>query len=669
MGNLCSKPNVHDLNSRVEFAAPLGGHLYKDTVYAHPPVNSDSPKHNAPLSASAPISAPSTPIKSFPSTQRDVVKPSDVIIEAPGQTYRDPNVPIVSNPANSFIPMVPLSQPPPVDEEIENQGFENDEIVPFSWKKGKLLGRGAFGCVYKGLVYSTGQEIAVKQVPLPANTSAKVSGHIRALESEVSVLKTLSHPNIVQYLGTERTEEHLNIFLEFTPGGSIANKIEQFGSLPEDTIKVYSKQILIGLDYLHKKRIMHRDIKGANILTDSNGIVKLADFGASKKIVDLATIGSEFNSIKGTPYWMAPEVITQKGHGRSADIWSLGCVVIEMATGKPPWSDCGTQLVAMMRIASSTDPPAIPEILSPAGKDFLLLCFNRVAKQRPHAAELLYHPWLADVRIPTPPPPVAVPPGLRFQSDPLMTVGSGLPTNTYSMGTAKEGGRFPPFDSNRMNSNGSAVSNNSVMNNNPRINKSMINSNNKNINNSNNNNNSNGNSSTYNANSGFTFNTTKPSKRDAPGLSTLPNPNLHSTAPNSGSHGLQQQQNAHSLMLYEVPFHDKGKVMDKSLMADGGGPLAKTGLWANHSLNHSNSRSRSAKVVTDNNTIPSSLPISANAGVSPMLQLPIGITSPICPIKEETESNLATTTLMTNETGSKRMNPSHLRPEIRSTAA
>ena len=135
--------------------------------------------------------------------------------------------------------------------------------APFTWVKGKLIGQGAFGRVYKGLICETGQEIAIKQVSLPRDDAMqrRVSEHVRALESEVAVLKGLQHENIVHYLGTEQSDEHLNIFLEYVPGGSISSKLMQFGPLPEGTIKVYTKQILRGLQYLHAKRFMHRDIK------------------------------------------------------------------------------------------------------------------------------------------------------------------------------------------------------------------------------------------------------------------------------------------------------------------------------------------------------------------------------------------------------------------------
>jgi hypothetical protein len=266
-----------------------------------------------------------------------------------------------------------------------------------SWVKGEMVGSGAFGRVYRCLSNQTGELIAVKQVALSKDEAAsrKVSEHVRALEVEVDLLKTLRHENIVQYLGVERTADAVNILLEYVPGGSIANLLHRFGPLKENVVQIYTRQILQGLHYLHAKGIMHRDIKGANILLDNKGTIKLADFGASKHVEDLATIANGANSVRGTPYWMAPEVIKGEFHGRPADIWSLGCTVIEMATGKPPWCNYAAPVSAMFQIASAQAPPPFPEALSRDAHDFLARCFNRTPNQRPTAAMLLEHPFIA----------------------------------------------------------------------------------------------------------------------------------------------------------------------------------------------------------------------------------------------------------------------------------
>ncbi|GAV84603.1 Pkinase domain-containing protein [Cephalotus follicularis] len=270
-----------------------------------------------------------------------------------------------------------------------------DDTSSIRWRKGELIGCGAFGRVYMGMNLDSGELLAVKQVLIATNSASKekTQAHIRELEEEVKLLKNLSHPNIVRYLGTAREDESLNILLEFVPGGSISSLLGKFGSFPESVIRMYTKQLLLGLEYLHKNGIMHRDIKGANILVDNKGCIKLADFGASKKVVELATINGA-KSMKGTPYWMAPEVILQTGHSFSADIWSVGCTMIEMATGKPPWSQQYQEVAALFHIGTTKSHPPIPEHLSTEAKDFLLKCLQKEPNLRPTAADLLQHPFV-----------------------------------------------------------------------------------------------------------------------------------------------------------------------------------------------------------------------------------------------------------------------------------
>ncbi|KAG2491668.1 hypothetical protein HYH03_010037 [Edaphochlamys debaryana] len=376
-----------------------------------------------------PRPSPISPPPVAPAVQPGVNTPTTTVTTASSRnTTQQPNANGPQPGASEVTqPTIAPVQPPAVDSSEQNSAVRPDEgmvgcgpemvavAVPgtpaFAWQKGRQIGQGAFGTVYLGLVHATGQEIAVKQVPLPQNStnSTKVADHIQSLEGEVAVLRSLRHENIVRYLGTERTSEHLNIFLEYVAGGPISSKLAQFGPLREETIRVYTKQILRGLEYLHRQKVMHRDIKGANILVDTNGVVKLADFGASKKIEDLATMGGGSRSIRGTPNWMAPEIIMQSGHGRAADIWSLGCVVIEMATGRAPWYNFRDPMAVMFKVASTKELPPMPDTLTPYAKDFLTLCFSRVPRERPNATRLLAHPWLAGVQVPRPAPTAALP--------------------------------------------------------------------------------------------------------------------------------------------------------------------------------------------------------------------------------------------------------------------
>ncbi|KAL8490760.1 hypothetical protein ACS0TY_022668 [Phlomoides rotata] len=282
-------------------------------------------------------------------------------------------------------------------EILVSEDIKRKEVLlppPIRWRKGELIGCGAFGRVYMGMNLDSGELLAVKEVAISANTvSKKTQEYISELEKEVDLLKNLSHPNIVRYLGTAREKGSLNILLEFVPGGSISSLLGKFGSFPESVIRMYTKQLLIGLEYLHENKIMHRDIKGANILVDNKACIKLADFGASKKVEALVTVTGA-KSMKGTPYWMAPEVIVQSGHSFSADIWSVGCTIIEMATGKAPWSQQYQEVAALFHVGTTKSHPPIPEHLSTEAKDFLLKCLQKEPDLRSTSSELLKHPFV-----------------------------------------------------------------------------------------------------------------------------------------------------------------------------------------------------------------------------------------------------------------------------------
>ena len=263
------------------------------------------------------------------------------------------------------------------------------------WTPGKLIGTGSFGSVVFGLNKDTGEVMAVKQVPVYDIAESNTLERIKALEVEIEILSRLQHKNIVRYIGSSCEDEYFNIFLEYEGGGSIAKLIARYGMFKENLVRRYSKQILEGLEYLHAHNVLHRDIKGANVLVDSNGVCRLADFGGATKIYNTANTESGlYSSLKGTPHWMAPEVIRQTGHGRQADIWSFGCTVIEMATGRPPWAEQKNLFAALYIIGQALKLPTFPVDFSEEGKDFLNLIFKRNPNERANVRVLLNHPFI-----------------------------------------------------------------------------------------------------------------------------------------------------------------------------------------------------------------------------------------------------------------------------------
>ncbi len=274
---------------------------------------------------------------------------------------------------------------------------EGDE--PPAWRKVELIGKGANGKVYSAMLLSTGGMIAVKQYRLK-DEGLDVQA-MRNFEMEIEVMKDLCHPNIVQYLGSEFrpvdgvNDEEFNIFLEYIPGNSLETLLAKTGPLEESVARIYMRQILEGCSYLHANGIIHRDIKCANILISTGGDIKLTDFGTAKRVNDNTLNGCK--TFSGTPFWMAPEVIRNEDYGRKADVWSIGCTLIEMVTAKHPWWPLENAFAVMFHVTNTEEQPAIPaEIkLSADCKDFLRLCLERDTSKRPTVDDLLDHPFVA----------------------------------------------------------------------------------------------------------------------------------------------------------------------------------------------------------------------------------------------------------------------------------
>ena len=257
----------------------------------------------------------------------------------------------------------------------------------YSQQLGDCIGRGAFGSVYRALNWSTGETVAIKQIRMADLPKTEVN----VIMQEIDLLKNLNHPNIVKYHGFVKSSENLYIILEYCENGSLHSICKNFGKFPENLVSLYTAQVLQGLLFLHEQGVIHRDIKGANILTTKEGLVKLADFGVATKQNGLSE-----GSVVGTPYWMAPEVIELSGASTASDIWSLGCTVIELLDGKPPYHQFAP-MPALFRIVNEDHPP-LPEGVSPLVRNFLMQCFQKDPNLRVSAKKLLRHPWIMSTR-------------------------------------------------------------------------------------------------------------------------------------------------------------------------------------------------------------------------------------------------------------------------------
>ncbi|KAJ7648017.1 kinase-like domain-containing protein, partial [Roridomyces roridus] len=260
--------------------------------------------------------------------------------------------------------------------------LKEDGKPEIHFRLGNRLGHGRRGPVYRALNLNTGQMMAVKRIQLE---ELQVE-HAISLLREVDVVKRLSHPNIVNYESVVRDTDSLSIVMKYGDNDSLAQTLKAFGNFNELLAARYIIPILKGLHYLHSNDIVHGDIQVENILTNNlNGTVKLTGFGLA---FNLPALDSEKAN------WMAPEIIElQSPPSTKSDIWSLGCTIIEMVTGHPPYCEIEDDLSVMFRIVDDETIP-LPEGCSSSLRDLLTQCFNKDPAKRPDAELFSEHQWL-----------------------------------------------------------------------------------------------------------------------------------------------------------------------------------------------------------------------------------------------------------------------------------
>eukprot|EP01087_Luapelamoeba_hula_P013335 TRINITY_DN380_c0_g1_i1.p1 TRINITY_DN380_c0_g1~~TRINITY_DN380_c0_g1_i1.p1 ORF type:complete len:410 (-),score=71.83 TRINITY_DN380_c0_g1_i1:172-1401(-) len=276
--------------------------------------------------------------------------------------------------------------PLPAEKTITLNDLVNKADPTELYLNAKLVGEGAAGQVYVATHAPTQSQVAIKKMELTAQ-------NIKLLTSEIHIMKETIHDNVVRYHDSFRVDNQLWVIMEYMGGGCLTEILEQFENvkMAEKHIAWVCQQTLKGLSYIHSRHRIHRDIKSDNILLGDRGEIKIADFGYAAQLTKEKV---KRQTIVGTPYWMAPELIRGQEYGTKVDIWSLGIMIMEMAEGDPPYMEF-PPLRALFLITTKGIPDLKePSKWSPTFREFVNLCLEKDPEKRPSADELLSHPFM-----------------------------------------------------------------------------------------------------------------------------------------------------------------------------------------------------------------------------------------------------------------------------------
>ena len=214
------------------------------------------------------------------------------------------------------------------------KGQAHERLVPTSldaFDIGAILGTGSFGRVPIARHRPTGRVVAIKILSKAQIVSTKQVTHVKA---EKEILSKIDFPFIVKFLGCSQDVHNVHLILEYVVGGEFFTHLRTSGRFPEDTARFYAAEVVVSFEYLHSRNIIYRDLKPENLLIDRNGHLKITDFGFAKEVLEHRTY-----TLCGTPDYLAPEIILNKGHGKPVDWWALGVLMFEMVAGFPPFND------------------------------------------------------------------------------------------------------------------------------------------------------------------------------------------------------------------------------------------------------------------------------------------------------------------------------------------
>lgn len=264
---------------------------------------------------------------------------------------------------------------------MKSSSEDKEKDISSTFKRTEVIGRGKFGIVYKGYHVKTKQVYAIKVLNLDSSED-----EVEDVQREIQFLASLKQiPNITRYYGSYLRGTSLWIIMEYCAGGSLRSLLRP-GKIDEKYIGVIMRELLVALKVIHKDNVIHRDIKAANVLITNEGQVKLCDFGVAAQLNQTSL---RRQTMAGTPYWMAPEVIMEGVYyDTKVDIWSLGITAYEIATGNPPY--CDVEALRAMQLIIKSKPPRLEERnYTPQLKEFIALCLDEDPQERLSAEELL----------------------------------------------------------------------------------------------------------------------------------------------------------------------------------------------------------------------------------------------------------------------------------------